>query len=114
MKNRKSSTFVILSLVLVIGLIAGSVLIYQKSKSDRPPEVAEILTDAAGNAADKIRNKEVGDDFFAKYTLKFTSKQEHINELLKTGGSNYRVTSIEVGAEVPPKVVLVIQKQADK
>ena len=76
--------------------------------------IGDKLKDAAGTVAEKFQDKEVGDEFLAKYIMKFTAKQEHINELLKAEGSNYRIGNIEIEVGVPPKVNFIIQNLADK
>ena len=60
-----------------------------------------------------MKDKELGDDFFADFIIKHTGKQEHINEILESEGSNYRIGNIELEVGFPPKVVYVIEKQSD-
>ena len=67
----------------------------------------------ANTIVDKIKGKELGDDFFADFIIKQTGKQEHINEILASKGSNYRIGNIELEVGIPPKVVYVIDKQSD-
>ena len=49
----------------------------------------------------------------ANFIMKHTSKQEHINEILKSKGSNYRIGNVEIEVGVPPKVVLVVERQSE-
>ena len=59
-----------------------------------------------------IKGKELGDDFFADFIIKHTGKQEHINEILASKGSHYRIGNIELEVGISPKVVYVIEKQS--
>ena len=70
---------------------------------DQAKEVADTMVD-------KVKDKELGDDFLADYIIKYTSKQEHINEILESKGSSYRIGSMEVAVGVPPKVTFAIEK----
>ena len=54
----------------------------------------------------------LGDDFLAAFIMKFATKQEHINEILESEGSNYRIGGLEVEVGVPPKAVFVVEKQS--
>lgn len=64
--------------------------------------------DAAEALVGKVKDQELGDDFLADFIIRFTAKQEHINELLKEKGSNYRIGNLEVEFGVPPKATFVI------
>lgn len=76
--------------------------------------ISDKLKDTANTVAEKFHDKEIGDEFLAKYIMKFTSKQEHINELLNAEGSDYRIGNIEIEIGIPPKVNFIIQKLGDK
>ncbi len=73
---------------------------------DKVKEIADIVSG-------KAKDQALGDDFLADYIIKFTSKQEHINEILESKGSNYRIGNLEVAVGVPPKATFVIEKQSD-
>lgn len=68
------------------------------------------IIDQAKEVVDKVKGKELGDDFFADFIIKQTDKQEHINEILESKGSNYRIDNIEIEVGIPPKVVYSIAK----
>ena len=74
---------------------------------DQAKDVAETLID-------KVQDKELGDDFFADFIIKQTTKQEHINEILESKGSNYRIGNVEIEVGIPPKAVYTIEKKVDK
>lgn len=80
---------------------------------DKAKGAAETVKEAKDTVVDKFKDQEVGDEFFAKYIMKFTTKQEHINELLQAEGSNYRIANIEIQVGVPPKVNFIIQNVSD-
>ena len=73
------------------------------------------LIDKAKDAADSVKgkasDKSIGDEFLADYIIKFTGKQEHINEILDSKGSSYHIGGMEVEVGVPPKVVYTIEKK---
>ena len=74
---------------------------------DQAKEVADTLVD-------KVQDKELGDDFFADFIIKQTTKQEHINEILESKGSNYRIGNVEIEVGIPPKAVYTIEKKIDE
>ena len=75
--------------------------------------IIEQAKDVANTVVDKVKDKELGDEFFADYIIKQTDKQEHINELLASKGSNYRIANVEIEVGIPPKVVYSIDKQSN-
>jgi len=40
-----------------------------------------------------VKDQALGDDFFADFIIKHTSKQAHINEILAEKGSDYCITN---------------------
>ena len=72
--------------------------------------IIDQAKDVANTVVDKVKDKELGDDFFADFIIKQTGKQEHINEILASKGSNYRIGNIELEVGSPPKVVYAIEK----
>ena len=75
--------------------------------------IIDQAKEVADTVVDKVKDKELGDDFLADYIIKYASKQEHINEILESKGSSYRIGSMEVEVGVPPKVTFAIEKQPD-
>jgi hypothetical protein len=73
------------------------------SKIDQAKEVANTVVD-------KVMDNELANDFIADYIGILTTKQEHINEILKSKGSNYRISSIEVEVDIPLKATYAIEK----
>ena len=72
--------------------------------------IIDQAKDVANTVVDKVKDKELGDDIFADFIIKQTGKQEHINEILASKGSNYRIGNIELEVGIPPKVVYAIEK----
>ena len=75
--------------------------------------IIDQAKEAADTVVDKVKDKELGDDFFANFIINQTTKWENINEILKSEGSNYRIGSVEVEVGIPPKAVYTIEKQPD-
>ena len=75
--------------------------------------IIDTAKDAADTLVDKVKDKELGDDFMANFIIKQTTKQEHINEILKSKGSKYRIGSVEVEVGIPPKAVYAIEKVSE-
>ena len=67
--------------------------------------VFDKAKDAADTVVDKVKDKELGDDFFTNFIIKQTAKQEHINEILKSKGSSYHLWAYPVKVGIPPKAV---------
>ena len=122
MNNKVNLKAVVSFFVITASLLIFSGRTYSESKAeageeqqaDQDKDARDKIKEAADAVGDKIKDREVGDDFLAKYIMKFTAKQEHINELLKAEGSNYRIGNIEVEVGVPPKVNFIIEKAEDK
>lgn len=71
------------------------------------------LLDKAKELSDKV-NETVAtfssDEVIANTVIKAVEKQEKVNELLKTKGSNYRVADIELGMGIPPTVTFGVRR----
>ena len=76
--------------------------------------IIDQAKDVADTLIDKVQDKELGDDFFSDFIIKQTTKQEHINEILESKGSNYRIGNVEIEVGIPPKVVYAIEKKGDE
>ena len=72
--------------------------------------IIDQAKEVADTVVDKVIDNELGDDFLADFIIIQTTKQEHINEILESKGSNYRISSVEVEVDVPLKAVYVIEK----
>jgi len=75
--------------------------------------IIDQAKEVANTAVDKAKEKSIGDDFLADVIIKHTTKQEHINEILQSKASNYRIGNIEIEVGIPPKVAYVIEKKSD-
>ena len=82
------------------------------SMIDKAKEAAEMVADKAKESVEKVQDQALGDDFLAAFIMKYAAKQEHINEILESEGSNYRIGGLEVEAGVPPKAVFVVEKRS--
>lgn len=80
---------------------------------DKAKDAAGVVTGKAKEAVDKVQEQSLGDDFFADFIIKHTGKQEHINEILISKGSNYRIGNVEIEVGVPPKVVFVVERRSE-
>ena len=80
---------------------------------DKAKDAADVVADKAQEAVDKVQDQSSGDDFFADFIIKHTTKQEHINEILESKGSNDRIGNVEIEVGIPPKVVLVVERRSE-
>lgn len=69
--------------------------------------------DKAKELSNKVAEKTVefsSDEVIADTIIKATDKQEKVNAILKTRGSNYRVSSINLSMGIPPGVSFGIRR----
>ncbi len=69
--------------------------------------------DKAKELSNKVAEKTVefsSDQVIADTIIKATDKQEKVNAILKTRGSNYRVSSINLSMGIPPGVSFGIRR----
>ena len=69
--------------------------------------------DKAKEFSNKVAEKTVefsSDEVIADTIIKATDKQEKVNAILKTRGSNYRVSSINLSMGIPPGVSFGIRR----
>lgn len=69
--------------------------------------------DKAKEFSNKVAEKTVefsSDEVIADTIIKATDKQEKVNAILKTRGSNYRVSSLNLSMGIPPGVSFGIRR----
>ena len=69
--------------------------------------------DKAKELSNKVAEKTVefsSDEIIADTIIKATDKQEKVNAILKTRGSNYRVSSLNLSMGIPPGVSFGIRR----
>jgi len=69
--------------------------------------------DKAKELSNKVAEKTVefsSDEVIADTIIKATDKQEKVNAILKTRGSNYRVSSLNLSMGIPPGVSFGIRR----
>ena len=75
-----------------------------------PPPSKSIENGPARRVVHKVKDKELGDDIFADFIIKQTTKQEHINEILKSKGSSYWIGNVEVDVGIRPRLFMPLRK----
>ena len=56
----------------------------------------------------------VSDENLASMIMAACTKQDNVNEALKTKGSIYRINGIDLEMGIPPKVVYAIRREFDE
>ena len=75
------------------------------------------LLDRAKQSVEKARDISldlVSDENLASMIVAACTKQENVNEALKTKGSIYRIHGIDLEMGIPPKIVYAIRREFDE
>jgi hypothetical protein len=75
------------------------------------------LLDRAKQSVEKVRDISldlVSDENLANMIIVACTKQDSVNEALKTKGSIYRVHGIDLEMGIPPKIVYAIRREIDE
>jgi hypothetical protein len=67
----------------------------------------------SGQAVEKAGDL-AGDDLMVNAILRAIKKQDRVNELLKEKGSDYRISDIQVGNNIPPKISFSVARELEK
>ena len=74
------------------------------------------LLDKAKELSNRVAEKTVefsGDEVIADTIMKAVEKQEKVNAILKSRGSNYRISSLNLAMGIPPSVSFGIRRVPD-
>jgi hypothetical protein len=75
------------------------------------------LLDKAKQSVEKARDISldlVSDENIANMIIVACTKQDNVNEALKTKGSIYRIHGIDLEMGIPPKIVYAIRREIDE
>ena len=75
------------------------------------------LLDRAKQTVEKARDISldlVSDDNIADMIIVACTKQDNVNEALKTKGSIYRIHGIDLEMGIPPKIIYAIRREFDE
>ena len=75
------------------------------------------LLDRAKESVEKARDISldlVSDENLAKMIMVACTKQDNVNEALKSKGSIYRIDGVDLEMGIPPKVVYAIRRETDE
>ena len=75
------------------------------------------LLDKAKESVEKAKDISldlVSDENLASMIVAACTKQENVNEALKTKGSIYRIHGIDLEMGIPPKIVYAIRREIDE
>ena len=75
------------------------------------------LLDRAKQSVEKAKNISldlVSDENLANMIVVACTKQDNVNEALKTKGSIYRIHGVDIEMGIPPKVVYAIRREFDE
>ena len=71
------------------------------------------ILDRAKKITDKVKGgsfKLISDELLADIVMMSAAKQETVNEVLKTRGSDYRVGKVEIEMGIPPSIIFGISR----
>ena len=75
------------------------------------------LLDKAKESVEKAKDISldlVSDENLANMIMVACTKQDNVNEALKTRGSKYRIHGIDLEMGIPPKVIYAIRREFDQ
>ena len=75
------------------------------------------LLDKAKQSVEKAKDISldiVSDDNLANIIMVACTKQDNVNQALKTKGSIYRIHGVDIEMGIPPKVVYAIRREFDE
>ncbi|SFP61511.1 hypothetical protein SAMN05216419_100946 [Nitrosomonas cryotolerans] len=74
------------------------------------------ILDKAKELSNRVADKTIefsSDEIIADTIMKAVNKQEKVNAILKSRGSNYRVSSIDLAMGIPPSVSFGIRRVSE-
>ena len=79
---------------------------------DKNKELLEKAKQAGNTIKDKSLDL-VSDEKLADLVMKAVERQEGVNGVLQTRGSNYRISDIELEMGLPPKIIFGVRRLHD-